>query len=207
MAAAAGKTETPSAAGGRTEVMRAMRAVRRPRAGARPDRPPADRRRGQSLVEFSLVLAPLLLLLLAIVQFGFIFNAYVTLTNAVREGARAGTIYVYDRSKSKSQNDLARNEVVRTTILGSLNLLARSAPQFSTGSTWNQSGLTFTNGDLTITYTIPAGVTDSDPRVGQQITVRAVYHQDLVIPIVANLLPRDAGGRLALPAEVTMVIN
>ncbi len=169
--------------------------------------PPRARRAGQSLVEFALVLGPLLLLLLAIVQFGFIFNAYVTLTNAVREGARAGTIYVYDRAKSKSQNDLARNEQVRTTILDSLNLLSRSAPQFSTGSTWTQSGLTFTNGDLTITYTIPPGISDSDPRVGQQLTVRAVYHQDLVIPLIANLLPRDAGGRLALPAEVTMVIN
>ncbi|HWP63094.1 MAG TPA: TadE family protein [Candidatus Binatia bacterium] len=185
----------------------------RPAAGGPGEALPARRQRragrtgGQSLVEFALVLGPLLLLLLAIIQFGFIFNAYVTLTNAVREGARAGTIYVYDRSKSKAQNDIARNEQVRTTILGSLNLLSRSAPQFSTGSTWSQSGLTFTNGDLTITYTIPSGVTDSDPRVGQQLTVRAVYHQDLVIPLIANLLPRDSGGRLALPAEVTMVIN
>lgn len=185
-----------------------MRAVvRRSPGRERPSRVPTDRPGGQSLVEFALVLAPLLLLLLAIVQFGFIFNAYVTLTNAVREGARAGTIYVYDRAKSKSQNDLARNEQVRTTIIDSLNLLSRSAPQFTTGGTWSQNGLTFTNGDLTITYTIPAGVIDSDPRVGQQITVRAVYHQDLVIPLIANLLPRDAGGRLALPAEVTMVIN
>lgn len=194
----------PGVNGGRTSL-RAI--VHRQRRTTGPRGPAVEHGLGQSLVEFALVLAPLLLLLLAIIQFGFIFNAYVTLTNAVREGARAGTIYVYDRSKSKSQNDLARNEQVRTTILASLDLLSRSAPQFTTSSSWSQSGLTFTSGDLTITYTIPAGVTDSDPRVGQQLTVRAVYHQDLIIPIVANLLPRDAGGRLALPAEVTMVIN
>ena len=65
----------------------------------------------------------------------------------------------------------------------------------------------FTNGDLTITYAVPVGVTDTDPRTGQTITVRAIYHQDLIIPLVAALLPLDAGGRLALPGEVTMVIN
>ena len=52
--------------------------------------------RGQSLVEFALVLMPLFVILLAIIQFGFIFNAYVTITNATREGARNGTVYVYD---------------------------------------------------------------------------------------------------------------
>ena len=50
-------------------------------------------------------------------------------------------------------------------------------------------------------------MTESDPRTGQTITVRAIYHQDLIIPMIAALLPQDAGGRLALPGEVTMVIN
>ena len=88
-----------------------------------------------------------------------------------------------------------------------MNLLSTAAPQFTTGSIWTQSGLTFTNGDLTVTYAIPSGVTDSDPRTGERITVSAVYHQDLVIPLIANLLPRDAGGRLPRTGAVTMVIN
>jgi hypothetical protein len=88
-----------------------------------------------------------------------------------------------------------------------MNLLAKTSPQFSGGSTWTASGTTFTNGDLTVTYAIPAGVTDGDARAGQTITVRAVYHQDLVIPMISVLLPQDAGGRFALPGEVTMVIN
>ena len=74
-------------------------------------------------------------------------------------------------------------------------------------ATTTQSGLTFTNGDLTVTYLVPSGVTDSDPRTGERITVSAAYHQDLVIPLIANLLPRDAGGRLRLTGVVTMVIN
>ena len=162
---------------------------------------------GQSLVEFALVLTPLMLILLGIIQFGFIFNSYVTMTNAAREGARTGTIYVYDRSLSKDQNDLLRNNSIKTAVLASMNLLGKTSPQFSTSGTWTQSGTTYTNGDLTVTYAVPSGVSDTDPRTGEQVTVSAVYHQDLVVPLIANLLPRDAGGRLRLTSEVTMVVN
>jgi len=50
-------------------------------------------------------------------------------------------------------------------------------------------------------------VADSDSRTGQTVTVRATYHQDLIIPMISALLPGDSGGRLALPSEVTMVVN
>src|SRR5687768_2986065 len=113
--------------------------------------------RGQSLVEFALVLMPLFVILLAIIQFGFIFNAYVTITNAAREGARNGTVYVYDPGQSKSQNDLARNEFIKTSVLASMNLLSKTSPHFATSSTWTQSGNTFTNGDLVVSYVLPSG--------------------------------------------------
>jgi hypothetical protein len=150
---------------------------------------------------------PLFLILLGIVQFGFIFNTYVTITNAARDAARLGTIYVYDRTLTKAQNDLARNESIKSTILGSMNLLGTSAPWFTTGASWSQSGTTFTNGDLVVTYVLPAGVTEADPRTGQELTVQAGYHQDLVIPLISNFLPKDGGGRMRLTGEVTMVIN
>ena len=162
---------------------------------------------GQSLVEFSLVLTPLLLILLGIVQFGFIFNSYITIANATREGARDGSIYVYQQGLSKAQNDAARNAAIRTTIQNSMNLLSPSAPWFTTTGTWSQTGDTFTNGDLTVTYALPTGISQSDARVGQTVTVRVRYHQDLLIPLISALLPRDAGGRLVLTGEVTMVIN
>lgn len=167
----------------------------------------ARHQKGQSLVEFALVLTPMMLILLGIIQFGFIFNAYVTLTNATREAAREGSIYVYDRGLTKAQNDAARNNRIRTALTSSMNLLTKTAPNFTTGSSWSQTTQTFSNGDLTVAYVIPSGVTDAEPRTGQQITISAVYHQDLLIPIISALLPRDAGGRLALTGEVTMVIN
>ena len=51
------------------------------------------------------------------------------------------------------------------------------------------------------------GVTDRRRGSGQQVTVSATYHQDLIIPLIATFLPKDAGGRMALTGEVTMVIN
>ena len=180
-------------------------------SGRRPSAPLSGRRHasgGQSLVEFSLVLMPLFLILLGIIQFGFIFNSYVTLTNAVREGARTGSIYIYSASQSKAQNDLARDESIRTAVIASMNLLGKTSPHFTTtAGTWSQSSLTFTNGDLVVTYVVPAGITDSDSRVGEQVTVRATYHQDLVIPLIDHFLPHDSGGRLQLTGEVTMVLN
>ena len=180
------------------EIMFGRNAGRKRRGGA-----------GQSLVEFSLILFPLFFVLLGIIQFGFIFNTYVTMTNAARDAARMGTIYIYDRSsgQTKATNDLLRNESVRTEVLAAMNMLGKTSPYFSTTGTWTQSGDTFTNGDLRVTYVLPTGVTNSETRMGQQITVRATYHQDLIVPLISAFLPKDSNGRMTLIGEVTMVIN
>lgn len=166
---------------------------------------------GQSLVEFALILGPLLLLLLGVVQFGFIFNTYVTVSTAAREAAREGSIYVYDRTITRSANDALRNSSMRTALLASLNGLAKTSPNFANGSTWTSvtSGTTttFTNGDILVTYVQPGSIITNDPRQGYQVTVRATYHLDIVVPLIDIFLPEDAGGRLPLAGEVTMVIN
>ncbi|HTG40656.1 MAG TPA: TadE family protein [Methylomirabilota bacterium] len=174
---------------------------------------------GQSLVEFSLILLPLFFILLGIIQFGFIFNTYVTMTNAARDAARLATTYVFDHDCSKAQNDILRNEAIRTSLVSSMNQLSTTGPRFTTTAPtttsdpcvrtggWTSSGSTFTNGDLVITYVVPTGITDEDSRTGQEVTVSAVYHQDLIVPLVSGLLPKDAGGRLPLTGVVTMVLN
>ncbi len=48
--------------------------------------------RGQTMAELALVLPVLLVLLLGIAQFGVVFNNYVSLTDAVRAGARKGAV-------------------------------------------------------------------------------------------------------------------
>src|SRR3982074_227680 len=51
--------------------------------------------RGQTMVEFTLVLPVLLVVLFGIIQFGIAFNNYVALTDAVRAGARTATVSRY----------------------------------------------------------------------------------------------------------------
>ncbi len=53
---------------------------------------------GQALVETTLMLMVTLLLLMGIIQFGFLFYAYVRVSNATREGARAGSLWLMRQS-------------------------------------------------------------------------------------------------------------
>jgi hypothetical protein len=164
--------------------------------------PPAGRaararQRGQSLVEFAIVLTPLTLLMMGIVQLGLVFNAYVTLSNATREAARAATIYVFDRSLGssglKSLNDAERLDAMRRAMEASMGLLSTSTPNYVAS-------------EQTISYSLPTGVTDSDPRTGEYAKVHGRYHLDIIIPLIADLLPL-VNGRMTLDAETTMVIN
>jgi Flp pilus assembly protein TadG len=49
---------------------------------------PVRDERGQTVTEFALVLPLLMLVLLAILQFGVLFRDYLAVTDAVRAGAR-----------------------------------------------------------------------------------------------------------------------
>ncbi len=50
------------------------------------------KRKGQSLVETALVLPVILLILTAIIDFGLLFNHYLIVSNASREGARGASV-------------------------------------------------------------------------------------------------------------------
>ena len=193
-----------------SDCLRPTRGLARP-FGARVARARSRDEDGQSLVEFSLILTPLLFLLLGIIQFGFVFNTYVTVSTSARESAREGSIYVYDQTLTQSANDLARNNQIKAQLLSSLNGLTKTAPNLTNGSSWTTttSGTTstFTNGDIVVTYTLPTTVTANDPRAGYRVTVRLTYHQDILLPLVGNLLPLDSNGRLPLSGEVTMVVS
>ncbi|TEB16845.1 TadE-like protein [Pelotomaculum sp. FP] len=53
-------------------------------------------KQGQALVELALVLPILLMLVMGTVEFGRIFHSYLLITNATREGARAGIVGLDD---------------------------------------------------------------------------------------------------------------
>ncbi len=85
--------------------------------------------RGQTLTEFALVLPLLVVLILGIVQFGVIFNNYVTMTDAVRAGARKAAV-------SRNESDPAG--ACRTQVLAAADNLDQSelARNLSCSSPW-----------------------------------------------------------------------
>jgi hypothetical protein len=59
--------------------------------------------RGAELIEFALIFPLLLLVLLGIIDFGFMFQRYEVLTNATREGARIAVLPGYGLPDVKSR--------------------------------------------------------------------------------------------------------
>jgi Flp pilus assembly protein TadG len=84
---------------------------------------------GQSLVEFAIVLPLLLMLVTGIIQFGFLFNKYITLTDAARNGAQTLAI-------GRGLADGCDPAVLQTVTSGSSTGLTSSqvTPSFSSGS-------------------------------------------------------------------------
>jgi len=175
-----------------------------------------------------MVLLPMLFIVVGIVQFGLLFGANVTLTNAAREAARAGTIYVYDQSISTNtrfRNDAMRCGQMVTAAKQSFGLLSVSAPYFSaplsSGDCPTPSSETQTNGDITVSYcdhvTTPDGdcpdTTDPDTactvntREACLVRVTLTYRSDIIVPFIGALLDTDANGRFRQQVTATMVVN
>jgi Flp pilus assembly protein TadG len=76
------------------------------------------RQRGQSMVELALVLPILLLILFGIVDLGRVFNAYIAITNASREGALYGSFHPpVDNAAKGLISDRVLQEARPTVIL------------------------------------------------------------------------------------------
>lgn len=106
-----------------------------------------QREDGQAMTEVALVLPVFVVLLLAIVQFGIVFNNYLTLTDATRAGARKAAV-----SRFIGDNGASAVQAVKTAA----------------------SGLDQTSLVPTVTSTDASGAADwSTP--GDVVTVTATY--------------------------------
>jgi Flp pilus assembly protein TadG len=92
------------------------------------------------MTEFALVLPLLALLLFGVIQFGIVFHQYVTLTDAVRAGARQGAVGRHLSSPSSSVEDRVR---------GSAADLDQSKLGVTVTSSWQQGE------DVTVSATYP----------------------------------------------------
>lgn len=101
---------------------------------------------GQAMTEFALVLPILALLLFGVIQFGITFNNYLTLTDAVRAGARKGAV---SRNVNGNREAVVRQAVVDASTdlkASSLNVTVSVSPG------WEQDA------DVTVTATYPYSI-------------------------------------------------
>jgi Flp pilus assembly protein TadG len=96
--------------------------------------------RGQTMTEFAIVLPILALLLFGVIQFGIAFNDYITVTDAVRAGARKGAVGRH------LQNPQA---AVEQSVRDAASDLRPADLQIAVNSTWAQGT------DVTVTATYP----------------------------------------------------
>lgn len=80
-------------------------------------------KQGQALVELALVLPLLILLIMGTMEFGRIFHSYLLITNASREGARAGII-----SETDTQIKTKVKDVTATLGLTDTQITITPAP-------------------------------------------------------------------------------
>jgi Flp pilus assembly protein TadG len=85
--------------------------------------------RGQTMVEFALVVPILCVVLFGILQFGALYNDYVTLTDAARVGARRAAV-----SRLAPNPSGAAEAATRGAAAG----LTQSKLQVAVSSTWKQ---------------------------------------------------------------------
>lgn len=89
------------------------------------------RNQGQSIVEFALVLAFVILpFTMVFIESSVMLYEYVALTNASREGARAGSIYLYvgDPGNSSAAPDAGRSAAVSNAVQRTVGPLMAPPP-------------------------------------------------------------------------------
>jgi Flp pilus assembly protein TadG len=131
---------------------------------------------GQAMVETALMILVVLLLLMGIIELGFLFFAYVRVTNATREGARAGSLWLVDRKADSGYYDPTLCETVRTAAQSEFDELA--------------------DGDITIAVVgqdpVECAAESVTPEAGQPITVTVGYDYELPVisglPIIGNII-------------------
>ena len=133
---------------------------------------------GQSAVEVALVLPALVVLLFGIIISGFVFYAFIQVSNAAREGARAGSACRLTSNVTAYCDDAAKQAVCdSTTGNSSLGYLAPPPSAHCQFSSFNvtRDVVVFSSGSL------------SAPNPGDQLTVQVAY--SYTVPVLSSFVP------------------
>lgn len=113
--------------------------------------------RGAELVELALILPILLIIIAGIVDFGFMFQAFMVVNNAAREGARVRILPGYTNADATAR----------------------------VNNYMSASGLTGTATTSVNAITIPTGGAGAPPSNGVRVTVTYPYTFTLLGPVLA----------------------
>jgi len=185
--------------------------------------------RGQAMVEFVAVLLPLLVIVVGIIQFGLLFGANVSITNAAREAARAATIYRYDSTQNNAAHGVDRCNAAIGAATQAFGFLSTSSPHFSASSPCpggvdlNGDGKhdLWQNGDVEVSFCATGGAAGDpcpdtsdastyctiDSGEGCLVRVQLAYNQSIIVPLLDAILDGDGNGLFELSADASMVMN
>ena len=122
--------------------------------------------RGAEVIEFAIVLPLLLLVIFGIVDFGFMFQRYVVLTNAAMEGARIASLPGYAEADTRERVFAYAADSGIPEVTGSGTPCRGTAPLCA----------------YVVDVDIPSDDPD-EPWLGKEVTVTYVYNYSYIGPI------------------------
>lgn len=122
------------------------------------------RQRGQSLVEFALVLPIFLIVVFGIVDFGMGLRGWITITSAAREGARVGAVYAIPGT-------------------GGTTASPASCTTVAAGDTSSIAGRSCTAADGLPLANVAVGVDGAGGETGDPVRVKVTYDYNYITPL------------------------
>ena len=159
--------------------------------------------KGAAAVEFAIILPLLLVLLFGIVEFSILFYNKAMITNASREGARAGIVFAESRLNEsdicKVVTDYCQNYLINFDSTQVISCGLDGPPDTHPKHTF--AGGTSPGDDTNVDDAISTDIIDS----GDSLTVHIEYNYDfLVFPNLAELLGGSFAGIQNLKAVTVM---
>jgi Flp pilus assembly protein TadG len=150
--------------------------------------------RGQSLVEFALVLPIILILVMAIVDFARLYTTMLTVESAAREAADYGAFHWYNWQSTESTN-LTASEMRRRACVA-----ARNLPDYAeSGGTCTNPAFAYSVDPPPSGPTIDCSVEPSPSDDPCRVTVTLTYDFHLFAPLSLEL----GGTHLGLPSSLS----
>ncbi len=151
------------------------------------------RERGQSLVELALSIPLLLLIVMGVIEFGFVLYAHVQVAAASGQGARAGSLFSGDLLLTRDVNEANREAAIKQAVASTMGALNTATPYF--------------NSDTDVQISYPERDTTNVTGVGEKIVVEVHYRQPLRFHLLPDTIPGVSSGYFQVGSGTTMRIQ